>query len=208
MNRTEPGKKPLTRIQKLIGRRMVESKLTKPHFYMETTANVTELMKLRPRLKKTLGVKVTTNSFYLKALALAATQLPLTVATLTGEKIRIADHINIGFAVNAPQGLLVPVIRDVDRKSLADLARIEKDFTARARSNELTLEEMEGETLALSNLGAYGIDSFFGIIPPPATTILAVGYVNRSAVALDGRMIDKPVADRARLLLARAGRWV
>ncbi|HUT29903.1 MAG TPA: 2-oxo acid dehydrogenase subunit E2 [Sedimentisphaerales bacterium] len=190
---------PVTRIQKLIGERMLESKRTKPCFYMQSTADVTELMRMRPRLSKSLGVKITSNAFLIRALALAVRKYPLVIGvvaedgrsdesvageTVTG--IRIPETINVGFAVNAPQGLVVPVIREADTKPLAEIARMEKMLTEKARSNKLTLEDMEGETIALSNLGAYGIDSFIGIVPPPTSTILSVGNVVQTVVPRNG----------------------
>ncbi len=179
---------PLSRIQKLIARRMAHSKRTKPCFYIERRADTTELMARRHDLKKSLGVKITTNAFYIRALALAVRQFPLVVGVREGDNIRIADSINVGFAVNAPQGLVVPVIKQADTKSLADIARLEKALTSKARSNKLNLEEMEGETIALSNLGAYDIDSFFGIVPPPASVILAAGNTLRRAVPVAGNI--------------------
>ena len=179
---------PLTRIQKLIGKRMHESKQTKPCFYIEARADVTELMAIRPKLRKYLGVKVTTNAFYIYTLAHAVIKFPMTVATVEGDNYRIAGRVNVGFAVQAPQGLVVPVIKDADRKSLAEIAKEEKSLTEKARDNQLILEEIEGETIALSNLGAYDIDSFIGIVPPPATTILAMGKIIPMLIPID----DKP----------------
>jgi len=172
----------LTRIQKLIGKRMLQSKLSKPCFYIELKADVTELMGLRPRLRKSLGVKITTDAFYVRALTLAVKKCPLMLGRVDGDNIKIPDSINVGFAVNAAQGLVVPVIKDADKKTLAEIAELERVLTEKARSNKLTLEEMEGETIALSNLGAYGVDSFFGIVPPPTSTILAVGNVIKEVV--------------------------
>ena len=180
---------PLTRIQKLIGERMLKSKQSKPCFYIESKADVTRLMGLRSRLSKSLGVKITTNAFYIRALALAVKKYPLTIGMLEGDNIKIADAVNVGFAVNAPQGLVVPVIRDADKKTLAEIARLEKLFTEKARSNKLTLEQMEAETIALSNLGVYGIDSFVGIVPLPASTILAVGNILPTVIPEDGKPI-------------------
>jgi len=183
---------------------MLKSKQSKPCFYIELKADVTELMGLRPKLKKQKGVKITTNAFYIRALALAVEKYPLMVGTLDdgsstsegrdgapGGNIRIADAINVGFAVDAPQGLVVPVIKTADRKTLAEIARLEKLLTEKARSNKLTLEEMGGETIALSNLGAYGVDSFFGIVPPPASTILAVGNVVKEVVPRDSEAVAR-----------------
>jgi len=193
LNNPVKNRIPLTRIQKLIGERMLKSKQSKPCFYIESKADVTELMGLRPRLGKSLGVKITSNAFLIRALALAAKKYPLMLGTLEGPipdgNIRIADYINVGFAVNAPQGLVVPVIKNADKKALAEIARLEKSLTEKARSNKLTLKQMEGETIALSNLGAYGIDSFLGIVPPPAGTILAVGNVIRTVIPDDGETI-------------------
>ncbi len=184
---------PLTRIQMLIGERMLKSKRSKPCFYIESKADVTRLMSLRSRLSKSLGVKITTNAFYIRALAVAAKKYPLMVGKLDGEvagnNIRSAEAVNVGFAVNTPQGLVVPVIKDADKKTLAEIARLEKLFTEKARSNKLTLEEMEAETIALSNLGVYGIDSFVGIVPPPASTILAVGNILPTVIPEDGKPI-------------------
>jgi pyruvate dehydrogenase E2 component (dihydrolipoamide acetyltransferase) len=179
---------PLTRIQKLIGQRMLKSKLTKPCFYLGSKADVTELMASRPKLRKSLGVKITTNAFYIHALGLAVQRYPLTVGQLDGDTIRIAERINVGFAVNAPQGLVVPVVKDAGEKTLPEIAREEALLTDKARDNQLTLEEIEGETIALSNLGAYGIDYFLGIVPPPASTILAVGNVIPTIVCTNGKM--------------------
>jgi len=184
---------PLTRIQKLIGRRMLKSKQSKPCFYLEARADVTELMALRPKLRKSLGVRITTNAFYIHILGLAAQKYPLVVGRLEGDSIRIAERVNVGFAVNAPQGLVVPVVKDAADKTLPEIAREEKLLTDKARDNQLTLEEMEGETIALSNLGAYDIDSFLGIIPPPASTILSVGNVLAMVVYRDGEITVRKI---------------
>jgi len=180
---------PLTRIQKLIGERMLHAKQTKACFYIELKADVTELMGLRPRLSKSSGVKITSNAFFIRALALAVKEYPLMVGRLEGDNIKIAERANVGFAVNAPQGLVVPVIKDADKITLAEIARLEKLLTEKARSNKLTLEEMQAETIALSNLGAYGIDSFVGIVPPPTSTILAVGNVIPTVVCENGKTV-------------------
>jgi len=197
LNLVEPDAKskkhhiPLTRIQKLICKRMLESKRTKPCFYLETKADVTELMAMRPKLRKTFGVRITTNAFYIHALALAARQHPLTVGRLDGDWVRIAERLNVGFAVNAPQGLVVPVVKDADKKALPEIAREEALLTDKARDNKLSLEEIEGETIALSNLGAYGTDSFIGIVPPPTSTIISVGNVIHTVVPMNGEMPER-----------------
>lgn len=179
---------PLSRIQKLIGLRMQQSKQSKPCFYIEAKADVSELLSLRPKLRKRHGTKITTNAFYIRTLGLAGAEFPLMLGRIEGgTEIKIPEHINVGFAVNAPHGLLVPVLKNVEQKGLADIALLEKQLTEQARDNELSLEQLEDETIALSNLGAYGIDSFVGIVPPRTTTILAVGNALRQVVPVQGR---------------------
>ena len=136
-----------------------------------------------------MGVRITTDTFYIRALAQAVLKYPLVVGRLEGDHIRIADAVNVGFAVDAPQGLVVPVIKDADKKTLAEIAGLEEILIEKARDNKLTLEEIGGETIALSNLGAYDIESFIGIVPPPASAILAVGNVIRTVVPQDGRPV-------------------
>jgi len=195
----------LTRIQRLIAQRMLLSKRTKPCFYLESKVDVTDLMALRPTLRKSLGIRVTSNTFFIHALALAAKEFPMMLGKLCGEHISIAQTINVGFAVNSTQGLVVPVIKDADKKNLAQIANEEELLTVNARSNKLTLADIEGETIALSNLGVYGVDSFFGIVPPPTSTILAVGNVIHAAVPLDGEIVPRKIMS---LTLAVDGRVV
>jgi pyruvate/2-oxoglutarate dehydrogenase complex dihydrolipoamide acyltransferase (E2) component len=239
---------PLSRIQRLIGTRMLTSKQTKPCFYLATRADVTDLMAMRHGLSKTLGVKVTSNAFFIRALALAATQYPLMVGRLVPatagygrasvgpqtqsiafgipvparhrlprcarndmmscedarptagqaqegddswptEVIRIAEDVNVGFAVNSAQGLVVPVVKQAQIKTLAEIAGQEKVLTNKARINKLTLDDLEGESIALSNLGAFDIDSFRGIVPPPVSTILTAGNVALAPVPRNGHVI-------------------
>ncbi len=169
------------------------SKRTKPCFCFESNVDVTDLMAIRRKLRKKFGVKITTNAFYIHTLGMAVREFPLMAGRLYGDNIRIADSVNVGFAVNAPQGLVVPVIKDADTKELPEIARLEQLLTDKARDNQLTLEDIENETVALSNLGIYGIDSFIGIVPPPASTILAVGNVLPAVVCRDEEVVVRKI---------------
>jgi pyruvate dehydrogenase E2 component (dihydrolipoamide acetyltransferase) len=182
---------------------MLESKKSKPCFYIETKADVTELMAIRPQLRKKFGVKVTTNAFYIRCLSLAVDRFPLMVGTLEGDNIKVADSVNVGFAVTAPQGLVVPVLKNADKKTLGQIAEEEKLLTDKARSNQLTLDDVQGETIGLSNLGAYNVDSFIGIVPPPASVIISVGNVIPSVVIRDGQIVTRKMVS---LTLAVDGR--
>jgi pyruvate dehydrogenase E2 component (dihydrolipoamide acetyltransferase) len=181
----------LTHIQKLIARRMLLSKQTKPCCYLQLNADITELMDLRHELKKKTGVKTTTNAFYIRALTCAALEYPLVLGRVEGNNIIIAESINIGFAVNAPHGLVVPVMKNTQWMTLTDIAKAEKTLSNKARANELTLDEISDETIALSNLGAYGIDSFIGIVPPPAGVILSVGNTLHRTVVHKGKICER-----------------
>jgi pyruvate dehydrogenase E2 component (dihydrolipoamide acetyltransferase) len=194
---------PLSRIQRLIGERMLAAKHSKPCFYLALRADVTDLMAMRHDLSRALGVKITSNAFFIRALALAAGEYPLVVGrlvhrepqdSLPTEVIRLADHINVGFAVNSPQGLVVPVIRRAETLMLAEIAAQEKRLTDRARGNKLTLDDIEGMTLGLSNLGAFDIDSFLGIVPPPVSAILTAGKVVQTPVPWNGHVVVRKMA--------------
>jgi pyruvate dehydrogenase E2 component (dihydrolipoamide acetyltransferase) len=184
----EKNKIKLTKIQKLIIQRMHDSKRTKPCFYISTKADMTEFMALRPKLRKSLGVKITTNTHYIHSVSIAVSRFPLMIGYIEDGHITIPDEINVGFAVNAPQGLVVPVIRNADTLTLAEIARLEKKLTEKARDNQLTLEDIEAETIALSNLGPYGIDSFIAIVPPQTSTIFSVGNVVQKIVPVNDRV--------------------
>lgn len=184
---------PLTRIQRLIGKRMLASKHSKPCFYLERKADVTDLMAQRHKLSKSLGVKITSNTFLIRALGLSARLYPEvlggTARDSGGTGVGVPTTINVGFAVNSPQGLVVPVIKNADRKTLDEIASEERILTRHARSNKLTLHDIEGETIALSNLGAYGVDSFLGITPLPTNVILSVGTPVWIAVPREGNVL-------------------
>jgi pyruvate dehydrogenase E2 component (dihydrolipoamide acetyltransferase) len=183
----------LTRIQKLIGKRMHEAKLNKPSFYLNVKVDITNMMELRQKLRKSHNTKVTTNSFYIKALANAAEKFPLMIGRIQGENIVIENSVNVGFAVDAPQGLVVPVIKDANTKSLIEICREESEFTEKARDNKLTPSDMDGQNICTTNLGAFNIDSFIAIIPPISSAILAIGKSNREMIAQNKQPVAKKI---------------
>lgn len=180
---------PLSRIQRIIGKRMLASKREKPCFYLQIEADISKMMKLRSKTRKKVGFKVTSNSFILYAVSLAAEEWPLVIAKLEGEDtVRIPDAVNMGFAVNAPQGLVVPVIKRANEIGLVGLSREEKLLTEKARSNKLDLDDLSDLNISVSNLGPYNIDSFYGIMPPGDTSIITVGNITRKYVVRDGEI--------------------
>ena len=157
-------------------------------FHQERKADVTSLLAQRHALSKSFGIKITSNTFLIRALGLAARQYPGVLGDRgrDGAPVGRSTAINVGFAVNSSQGLVVPVIKDADRKTLDEIASEERILTRHARSNKLTLRDIEGETIALSNLGAYGVDSFLGIPPLPTNVILSAGTPVRTVISRDG----------------------
>jgi pyruvate dehydrogenase E2 component (dihydrolipoamide acetyltransferase) len=176
---------PLTRIQKLIGRRMVESKQTKPCFYLTAQADVGEISEIRRPMSKKLGTRILMNDFFIRAMALAVKKYPLMTA----------GDINIGLAVASPGGLVVPVIKNADSRSLADIAKESAELIEKARNNKLTLEDFEGACITLTALGMFGIDSFLAIPSPGQRSILSVGRIIEQPVLCGGEIIVKKTVE-------------
>jgi len=177
---------PLRRIQQTIGKRMLQSKQQIPCFYLESHADVTELMSMRRKLTRALKVKITLNDFIIRAIGLAVKEFPLMAGQLEGDMIRIAETVNVGLAIAAPQGLVVPVLRQVEKKTLAEIAAENSEFVNKARSNALKPDELTGACVTLSNLGVYGIDSFIAIVPPGQCGVVAIGNPTETCIPKDG----------------------
>jgi len=172
---------------------MLQSKQQIPCFYLESHADVTELMGMRHKLKKSLKVKITLNDFIIKAIGLAVKEFPLMAGQLVGNTIRIAETVNIGLAIAAPQGLVVPVLRQVEKKTLANIAAENAELVKKARSNTLKPDELAGASVTLSNLGAYGIDSFIAIVPPSQCGVVAVGNPIETCIPKDGNIAVRKI---------------
>jgi pyruvate dehydrogenase E2 component (dihydrolipoamide acetyltransferase) len=166
---------PMVGMRAIIAQRMHQSLQDMAQITLHTEADVTELVALRNRLKESLPVTYT--DLILKAGALALRQHPHLNATLDGEMINILPEINMGLAVALEDGLIVPVLRNADQQSLADLARERARLVERARSNQLTPGQLTGGTFTITNLGIYDIDAFTPIVNPPEAAILGVGRI-------------------------------
>jgi len=161
---------PLTRMRAAIGRRMVESKTTIPHFYVSAEVDMTEALAWRKRLNDAAqaeGYKITVNDLIVKACGLALTKFPNINASFGGDHIEVHDQIDVSIAVALKEGLIAPVVRGVDKKSLGAVAREAADLVGRAREGKLTPDEFSGGTFTVSNLGPYNVETFIAIITPP-----------------------------------------
>jgi len=193
MNSTAEKKIPLTRIQKIIGKLMLQSKQQVPYCYLESQADMTDLSKMRKPYCKSVGVRVTTNDFFFSAIAHAIKKFPLLAGKIgvSRQIIEINPQINVGFAVAAPQGLVVPVIKDLDKKNLPQIAFESNELLEKARSNKLMPDDFYGASVVLTSLGMYGIDSFYAIAPPGATGIISIGKPDNNLVVADGEITTR-----------------
>lgn len=179
---------PVSQMRKTIARRLGESKFTAPHFYLTLEINMGKVMKLRSRLNEIAPTKISFNDFVVKAAAIALRQHPTINSSWLGDKIRINKDINIGIAVAVPEGLLVPVVNYADIKTLSQINVEVKSLAKKAQNRKLSLEEMQGNTFTISNLGMFGIEEFTAIINPPDACILAVGGIIEKPIVKDGAL--------------------
>ena len=175
---------PLSGIRQTIGKRMTESKQNAPHFYVTMDIDMGPAMALRGQLNAVLpeADKISVNDLVQKAAAVALRQFPKINAAWSAEGIRIQSQVNIGHAVARENGLVTAVVRDVDKKPLAQVARETRDLVTRARDGKMKPDEMVGGTFTISNLGMFDVDEFIAIINPPQAAILAVGAVQKAPV--------------------------
>jgi pyruvate dehydrogenase E2 component (dihydrolipoamide acetyltransferase) len=178
--------------RKVIARRMTASFQSAPHFYLGVEANAAELVKLRDslvaHLSTKMDVKLTYTDFFLKALATALVEQPEVNESWRDDSIVRNQSVDIGLAAQTEHGLLVPILRSVDRRTLFELARERNALTTKARAGGLNLAEMEGGSATLSNLGAMGIDSFQAILNPPQSVILATGRIAKRPVVIEDQL--------------------
>ena len=175
----------ISRIQKLISDRMIQSKRTQPCVYLTARADVTEMSKIRRPLSKSTGVRISTNDFFLLAMAKAVEKYPLFAGVFKGDYVEIADNINIGLAVASPGGLVVPVIKNANQKTLIEISNSSAAIIAKARDGKLSLGDLEGACSTLTALGMFGIDSFLAIPSIDQASILSAGKIIEMAVPGD-----------------------
>jgi pyruvate dehydrogenase E2 component (dihydrolipoamide acetyltransferase) len=175
--------------RRIVAQRMTESFRSAPHFYLGVEANATDLVKFRNQLLGTFnqltGLKLTYTDLFLRAMAIALKEHPHVNAYWQNDSVQPREAIDVGFAVQTAEGLMVPVIRKADQLSLFDLARQRDALTEKAKAGELSLQEMEGGSATLTNLGNFGIDWFEAILNPPQSVILATGRISKRAMVVN-----------------------
>jgi pyruvate dehydrogenase E2 component (dihydrolipoamide acetyltransferase) len=194
---------PLSPMRKTIAKRLTQSIGPVPHFFLTVEIDMGEAMRLRGRINERFadqGVKVSPNDLIIKAVAAALRKHPWVNASWTGEAIRFHDQVHIGVAVAVDEGLITPVVRDADRKGVAEIATEVRELAGRAREKKLKPDEYTGSTFSLSNLGMFGIEEFTAVINPPEAAILAVGAIGPKVVVDEKG--DMAVRQRMRVTLS------
>lgn len=181
-----PGQEiPLSSMRKTIAKRLSESMFTAPHFYVTVDIDMGAAVALRDQLLKGENTKISFNDLVVKACARALPRFPLVNASWMGDRIATHSEVHVGVAVSIPDGLITPVVRNADRKSLLEISQEVKDLARRARDKKLRPEEFMGSTFTVSNLGMFDVSEFTAIINPPESAILAVGAVQKVPVVAE-----------------------
>jgi len=183
----------LSTMRKIIASRLLTSKVTIPHFYLHLEVDAAPLMAIRKQIneqaEKTHGNKFSVNDFILKAAINAAQAVPAVNASFAGEHIVRFKHVGLSVAIAVDDGLVTPVIKEAETKSLLAISQAVKDFAVRARDKKLKPDEFDGGTITVSNLGAWGIESFDAIVNPPQASIISVGAAIEKPVVKDGQIV-------------------
>ncbi len=179
----------LNRLQKITAERMLKSKREIPCFYLTVRADVTKLVELRTKMNQDGGIKTSYNDFIIKAVAMGLENYPIMTGQLEGENIKLAEAINIGLAISVPDGLVAPILKDVNKKDIKQIAGDSQALIEKARNNKLAPTDLEGGCITVSNLGAFGIDNFIPIVVPGQCSILGIGRITDTCVPDNGNIL-------------------
>jgi pyruvate dehydrogenase E2 component (dihydrolipoamide acetyltransferase) len=173
---------PVSRLQRITAQKMLRSKQEIPCFYLTVRADVTELVAYRSKLNEASDTKIAYNDFIIKAVAMGLERFPIMTGQLDGDTIKLAGAIGVGLAISVEDGLAAPIVKDADKKTLVEIARYTKLLAERTQNNQLTLEDLEGGCITVSNLGPFGIDFFIPIVVPGQCSILGIGQIKEVCV--------------------------
>jgi pyruvate dehydrogenase E2 component (dihydrolipoamide acetyltransferase) len=186
-------------MRRTIAKRLAESTGPIPHFYLTVDFDVTNLLSLRQQMNEIDNVKISVNDFVIRAAALALRHHPNVNASWGDQAIELHGEIHVGVAVSTPEGLITPVVRNADQKSVAEIAGEVRALADKAKNRKLRPEEYQGSTFTISNLGAWGIEEFTAIINPPNVAILAIGAAMSQPVVIDRQVV---IRDRMKVTMS------
>ena len=190
---------PLSAMRRTIAKRLAESTGPIPHFYLTADYDVTNLLGMRQQLNEIAGVKISVNDFIIRAAALALRHHPNVNASWGDDAITQHGQVHIGVAVATPEGLITPVIRNADQKSVPDIAQEVRALAEKAKNRKLLPNEYQGSTFTISNLGAWGIEEFTAIINPPNSAILAIGAAEARPIVVERQIV---IRDRMKITMS------
>jgi len=180
---------PVNRLQRITAERMLKSKQEIPCFYLTVRADVTDLVAKRTEMNAAGDIKVSYNDLIMKAVATGLDKYPLMTGQLAGDVIQLASAIHVGLAISVADGLIAPLVKDVNKKDIRQIARDSQALVERARSDKLDLSDLEGGCITVSNLGAFGIESFIPIVVPGQCSILGIGQIADTCVPDNGNIL-------------------
>ena len=180
---------PNSNMRKAIAKNLAKSKFTAPHYYLNVEFDMENAIAFRTQYNSLPDTKISYNDMIVKACALALKQHPQVNSQWFDDRMQLNNHVHIGVAVAVPDGLVVPVVRFANEQSLPQIGAAVKDYAGKARNKKLSLEEMEGSTFTISNLGMFGIESFTSIINQPNSAILSVGTIVEKPVVKNGQIV-------------------
>jgi pyruvate dehydrogenase E2 component (dihydrolipoamide acetyltransferase) len=172
---------------------MLQSKQEIPCFYLNVKTDVTDLVDYRAKLNQTGTVKIAYHDLIIKAVAMGLERFPIMTGRLEGDNIKLAGSIGVGLAIAVPEGLVAPIVKDADKKTVVEIARYSRALADKARDNQLKPENLEGGCITVSNLGALGIDSFIPIVVPGQCSILGMGRIKDVCVPDDHNIIVRKI---------------
>jgi pyruvate dehydrogenase E2 component (dihydrolipoamide acetyltransferase) len=190
---------PLSAMRRTIAKRLAESTGPIPHFYLTVDYDVTQLVAMRQQLADIEGAKISLNDFIIRAVALALLHHPNVNASWGDDAIDLHGEVHVGVAVATPEGLITPVIRNADEKSVSDIAKEVRVLADKAKNRKLLPNEYQGSTFTISNLGAWGVEEFTAIINPPNVAIVAIGAAESRPVVINGQVV---IRDRMKVTMS------
>ncbi|MCK4886643.1 MAG: 2-oxo acid dehydrogenase subunit E2 [Planctomycetes bacterium] len=183
----------LNRLQKITAKKMLQSKREIPCFYLTVKVDVTDLVHFRTLRNKKADIKVSYNDLIMKAVAVGLVKFPIMTGQLDGDAIRLADSIGIGLAISVGDGLVAPIVKDIDKKDIAAVAAASREIIEKAQNNKLAPADVEGGCITVSNLGAFGIESFIPIVVPGQCSILGIGQISDVCVPIDDNIMVRKI---------------